>query len=424
MFESSFTAKSGPLPAARVRPRCLAFLAALLLVTASSDAALEADLATSRGVVTVVLEHAKAPRAVANFMTLAEGRRSWVDSRSGAVSNDPLFGGLAFHQVVNTSGDKRAACGSRDGSGSDRPGFTIQDDLDSSLTHQPYVIAFASDGPNTGGSRFYLTGNVTMSQRDGRDVVFGSIPSTASRQVVDQILAAGAGSTTLQAVTIRRTDPAAVGFDELAVPLPAVTAPSSAVLSAMPGAAVTLGISRMASTTLRASASSDLVAWTPVFRNFIGPDDAVPPGTSVIETAVAPRRFYHFAVTDYPDAGGAAGFANRTLVIHTPGTGEITYTFDATGLAGTYLNVPLPGFPLTFSGPFTVRTEIPAEYDAYRFSILIYADGLGGSPMNWIRGGFDVVSPSSVGGRQVTSFYDASMSPVFEDSGSLWLSRP
>ena len=62
-------------------------LAGLVLLPAISHAALEADVMTSRGVVTIDLGYTEAPLAVANFITLAEGSRSWVDSSSGAVDS-------------------------------------------------------------------------------------------------------------------------------------------------------------------------------------------------------------------------------------------------------------------------------------------------------------------------------------------------
>jgi peptidyl-prolyl cis-trans isomerase A (cyclophilin A) len=394
-----------------------------VLLASAARANLEADITTSQGMVTVVLEHARAPRAVANFMTLADGSRRWVDSRNGAVNDGPFYAGLAFHRVENTAGSKLAECGSMDGSGSDDPGFRFPDEVDETLIHEPYVMAYASEGPNTNGSRFYFTGNVSIPDRDGRNVVFGKIPSAAGRQVIDAIIAAGEGGTTLISVSIRRTDPAAEAFDETAVPLPVVH-PVSGGLGVTPGVAARMDAPRGVMTTLQAHASEDLAGWEPHFRSFVGIDDAVPTQPEVIDAAEVPRRFYQFSRVDFPDAGGASDFAGRTLVINTPGTGPISYEFDESGLAGTYLNTPLPGAPLFFSGPFHVRTEIPARYDAHGFSVLLYADGLGGAPMNWIRGGYDEIGPGAVTGRQITGLFDAEMNPVFEDSGDMELSRP
>lgn len=396
---------------------------AMGLLAGRARAALEADITTSKGVVTVVLEHTKAPRAVANFMTLADGSRRWVDSRNGAVNDGPFYPGLAFHRVENTAGSKFAEFGSKNGSGTDDPGYRFPDELDATLIHEPYVMAYASDAPNGSGSRVYFTGSVSMPARDGRNVVFGKIPSAAGRQVIDEILAAGNGGTTVLSVSIRRTDPAALAFDQAAVPLPVVH-PVAGPLHVTPGVSVRLNAPRGVTTTLQAHASADLTGWVPHFRSFVGLDDAVPVQPETIDAAELARRFYHFSLVEFPGAGGASDFAGRTLTIVTDGTGPIVYEFDATGLAGTYLNTPLPGLPLFFAGPFTVRPEIPAKYDAYGFSILLFADGLGGAPMNWIRGGYDVIGAESLTGRQVTGLYDAMFNPVFEDTGSLVLSRP
>lgn len=421
MFRISRIRSAAALPSRAIGISCA--LLAIALPSGRAEAALEADVTTSKGVVTVVLEHAKAPRAVANFLTLAAGSRRWVDSRNGAVNDGPFYDGLAFHGVENTAGSKIAECGSKDGSGNDDPGYRFPDEFDATLIHEPYVIAYASDGPNGNGGRFYFTGNVGVPARDGRNVVFGKIPAAAGRQVVDAIIAAGNGGTTILSVSIRRTDPAAQAFDESAVPLPVVH-PVAGGLGVTPGVAARMNAPRGVLTTLQAHASADLSAWAPHFRSFAGLDDVVPSQPEIIDAADLPRRFYHFSLVEFPGAGGSSDFSGRTLSITTPGTGPIVYEFDATGQAGTYLNVPLPGFPLFFSGPFTVRPEKPAKYDAYGFSVLLYADGLGGSPMNWIRGGYDTIGAESVTGRQVTGFYDANLSPVFEDSGSLELSRP
>jgi peptidyl-prolyl cis-trans isomerase A (cyclophilin A) len=403
--------------------RCFPIFAAACLAVATAEAALEADLTTTAGIVTVELDFVRAPRAVANFISLAEGTRRWIDPSTGAVSDDRYYDGTVFHAVVNQPGDRRASGGSRDGSGADGPGFTILDDLDPALVHQPYVMAFESSGPNSGGGRFHLTGSDPMPARDGRDIVFGSVTSASGRETVDQILAAAPGTVTLLSVSFRRTDPAAAAFDALDVPLPTVETPPGGPRVSPAGIGFDF-VRPPGASTLRASASSDLAQWQPVLERFRGIDDPSPPAPEPVETFEAPTRFYHFAAVSHPAAGGCAGFAHRTLRIETPGTGEIIYSFDATGLAGTYLNVPIPGFPLTFSGPFTVLPELPAKYDAYRFSVLIHAEGLGGSPRNWIRGGYDSVGGTTVTGRHVTAFFDASMNPVFEDSGPLEIDRP
>ena len=382
---------------------------------------MEADIITSRGTVTIQLEHVKTPRAVANFITLAQGSRSWVDSRSGAVKDDPFFAGLPFFRVENTGSSKFAESGSLSGNGTDDPGYTILDEFDASLVHTPYVIAMSSGGPNTGGSRFYLTGNVSMPLRDNRHVVIGSIPSGASRLVVDHILSAGADATTITSVVIRRTG-TALTFDEFSVPLPHVGTVDGS-LAVQRNVAANLVFPRTASTVVRAHASTDLQTWLPHYHSFVGLDDAIPSPVQKLDNADLSRRFYNLSLTAYPDAGGPAGFANRTLTIDAPGFGEIVYDFNPAGTGGSYVNIPAPGFP-PFTGSFTVQADPPPRYEGYYVHILLATPGLGGAASTEIRGGFDTIGQDSVTGRSRTSLLDAEKDLIFEDEGTLELTRP
>lgn len=404
-------------------------LVALVFVPIPSRAAMEADVTTSRGVVTIDLAYAQTPRAVANFITLAEGSRDWVSGSSGAVNDGPLYDGLAFHRVENTATSEIAETGSRHVEGSDDAGFTLIDEFHASLTHQPYVVAMASDGPNTGSCRWYFTGNLAMPERDGRNVVFGKVTSPASRAIIDSILIAGTGATTVTGIHIRRTDPAAAAFDESAVALPEVS-PVGGVLSVQPGVAVRLNFPQAAATVLRAKASTDLAQWTPRYRSFAGIDNVLPPALHAIDPADQPRRFYNFSITAYPGAGGTSTLASRTLVTETSHAGRMTYKFDATGLAGTYVNQPDPVmFPeFKFEGNFTLRSEVfQPVLEPYYMKIHIQTLGLGDTPNQIIRAGFDTLAPGSVSGRQVTDFYTGGMVLAFkepEPSLPLQLSRP
>lgn len=401
-------------------------LAGLVLLPTISHAALEADVMTSRGVVTIDLGYTEAPLAVANFITLAEGSRSWVDSSSGAVDSGLFYDGLVFHRVENTSSSKLAETGSRDGSGNDDAGFTVLDQFHPSLSHEPYVVAMTSDGPNTGGCRWYLTGDLAMPARDGRGVVFGKVTSPASRVIVDSILSGGIGTTTVTGISIRRTDPAAEAFDEMALALPEVS-PVRGSLSVQPAIAVKLDFPQPASTMLRARSSLDLTEWIPHFVGFAGIDDTLPPALQTIDGGDVWRRFYNFSLTAYSGAGGASTFAYRTLTTETSHAGQLIYQFDATGMAGTYSNTPFPGFPPLDTGTFVVRTDFPPRFDAYFFRMLVQTSGLGDTKNHWIRGGFDMIAPGKITGRQISDFHAVDMSPVFaepEPDMPLELSRP
>jgi len=395
----------------------------VLGLAVQADAALEVDFVTNRGTITAVMEYSKAPKAVANLISLAQGTRAWVDPVTGRVLAGTFFNGQSFYQVVNTASVKTIGIGSPSGSDAFDPGYAFPDEFDPSLIHSPYVLSMSSNGPNTSGTRFCFTGNVTMSSRDGRNTVFGKVLSTTSRAVIDGILAAGANATTLTSVQVRRTDPAAMAFDESAVGLPWVQAVESP-LQVVPGTSVRWLGSQPASSVLSAHQSTDLAVWLPHYRHMIGLDDAPPGGSQWIDGADVPARFYNFSLVTCPGAGGVTGFANRTLTIDSPGAGTVIYRFNSSGRGGTYENIVFPGDPPFFSGSFQVRDEIPAVYEPYSFTVLLYANGLGGSPFNLIRGGLDAVGPTGVSGHHVTRFLTSSMSLVFEDAGTLSLDRP
>jgi peptidyl-prolyl cis-trans isomerase A (cyclophilin A) len=410
---------AGAFPA--ITPACSAIL--LALAWDPADAALEVDFITNRGTITAIMDYQKAPKAVANLIGLASGSRSYVDPVTGAVLRSPFLDGAAFFKVVNNAGTKTIETGSPldvEGVG---PGYTFADEFDPTLTHVPYVLSMSNSGPNTNGCCFAFTGNVTMSSRDGLHTVFGRVTSTASRSVIDSILAAGPGTSQVRSVTVRRTDAAALAFDADAAGLPLVRAVDSPLL-VQPGVSVRWAGSQPALSVLQSHESRDLVNWTPHFRNMVGLDDAVPASPLLVDDAAFSSRFYQFSLVEYPGCKGRSTMAGRTLTIESPGIGSIIYQFNAAGNGGTYSNIVFPGDPPFYSGTFTVAASQAPVLEPYSFRILLYSNGLGGSPYNLIRGGYDAVSVGKVTGRHVTLFSSASQSPVFEDAGTFELTRP
>lgn len=404
-----------------IPPACYVVLSALAWEPA--DAALEVDFITNRGTITATMDYQKAPKAVANLIGLATAARSHVDPVTGAVLRSPFFDGASFFKVVNNAGAKTIETGSPldvEGVG---PGYSFADEFDPSLTHVPYVLSMSNSGPNTNGSCFSITGNVTMASRDGFHTVFGRVTSTVSRAVIDAILAAGPGTSHVQSVTVRRTDAGALAFDANAAGLPLARAVDSPLL-VQPGVSVSWAGSQPAFSVLRAHASRDLVNWAPHFRNMAGLDDAVPTSPLFVDDAAFSSRFYQFSLVEYPGAKGRSSMAGRTLTIDSPGVGSIIYQFNAAGDGGAYSNIVFPGDPPFYSGTFTVAASQAPVFEPYSFRILLYANGLGGSPYNLIRGGYDAVSAGKVTGRHVTLFSSASQSPVFEDAGTFELTRP
>lgn len=388
-----------------------------------AEAALEVDFVTTRGTVTAVMEYVKAPMAVANLIALAQGTRNWIDPRTGQVCHGSYFNGQRFFRVVNNAAVKTIETGSSAGNDADGPGYTFPEEFDPSLTHVPYVMSMSNIGPNTNGACFCFTGNITIASRNGRNTVFGQVLSAASRAAIDAILAAGNDAATITAVRVRRTDAAAIAFDESAIALPVVQAVASP-LQVVPGSAVAwLGVQPAASV-LQAYQSTNLTDWFPHYRHMVGAGDALPGAGQWIDAADVPARFYNFSLVTCPTITGITGFANRKLTIESPGAGTLIYQFNSTGTGGTYQNILLPGEPPFFAGPFQVRDEIPACFEPYSFRVLLYANGLGGAPFNLIRGGLDAVGSTTLHGRHVTEFSSSLTTTGFEDSGALELSRP
>jgi alkaline phosphatase len=112
-------------------------------------------LHTTRGDIRIELDYASAPRTAANFLSLAEGSRAWVDFESGQARTAPFYDGLPFYQA---SRGKLIAAGSRDGTGADGPGYTFADEFHPALRHdQAGVLCMVAPAANANGSRFCVT---------------------------------------------------------------------------------------------------------------------------------------------------------------------------------------------------------------------------------------------------------------------------
>jgi len=92
---------------ARVRmAKIVAAVCVPLLVAISAHGGIEVDFITTRGTITAVMEHEKAPKAVANQLSLAKGTRAYLDPASGRVMRGAFFNSAKFHEVINTAGVK------------------------------------------------------------------------------------------------------------------------------------------------------------------------------------------------------------------------------------------------------------------------------------------------------------------------------
>jgi peptidyl-prolyl cis-trans isomerase A (cyclophilin A) len=153
-------------------------------VTDQTPAARRAVLHTNRGDINVDLFPDHAPKTVANFADLAEGRREWTHPATGAKTTDPLYNGTIFHRVIDgfmiQGGDPL-------GQGFGGPGYQFGDEFHPELAfNKPYLLAMANAGPGTNGSQFFITvANTPHLNR--RHTIFGEVADDESRRVVDAI---------------------------------------------------------------------------------------------------------------------------------------------------------------------------------------------------------------------------------------------
>jgi peptidyl-prolyl cis-trans isomerase A (cyclophilin A) len=111
---------------------------------------------TSMGRITCQFYQAQAPKAVANFIALAEGTKDWTDPETKKVQHHkPFFNGTTFHRVIP---EFMIQGGDPTGTGMGDPGYSFDDELDPNLNFDtPGKLAMANSGPNTNGSQFFVT---------------------------------------------------------------------------------------------------------------------------------------------------------------------------------------------------------------------------------------------------------------------------
>ena len=172
-------------------------------MTEQTPAARRAVLHTNHGDITVDLFPDHAPKTVANFADLAEGRREWTHPKTRAKTTDKLYDGTVFHRVIDgfmiQGGDPL-------GTGTGNPGYRFQDEFSPDLKFdKPALLAMANAGPGTNGSQFFITVAATT-WLTGKHTIFGEVSDQSSRDVVDAIVAVptGAGDRPVEPVTIER----------------------------------------------------------------------------------------------------------------------------------------------------------------------------------------------------------------------------
>ena len=124
------------------------------------------------------------PKAVANFIGLAKGTKTWKNPVNGEnMHGKPLYDGVIFHRVIP---DFMIQTGDPSGTGSGDVGFEIKDNLDPSLLFdQPGRLAMANRGgdPGTSASQFFITEKAVPSLNPKPDgtgyILFGQCDDAA-----------------------------------------------------------------------------------------------------------------------------------------------------------------------------------------------------------------------------------------------------
>lgn len=151
-------------------------LIALLIVVTSCKAqypdledGMYAEFITTKGTMLAKLTFDKTPITVANFVSLAEGSNTMVDS---AYKGKKFYNGTIFHRVI----DKFMIQGGDPlGNGTGNPGYKFLDEFSPDLKHdKPGILSMANSGPKTNGSQFFIT-EVPKPNLDNKHSVFGEL---------------------------------------------------------------------------------------------------------------------------------------------------------------------------------------------------------------------------------------------------------
>jgi peptidyl-prolyl cis-trans isomerase A (cyclophilin A) len=138
---------------------------------------------TTEGQIVCRLFEKEAPKTVANFVELAEGKREWTHPVSRKKSKDRLYDGTIFHRVIP---DFMIQGGDPASNGMGGPGYQFEDETKGSphKFDRSGKLAMANAGPNTNGSQFFITVAPTT-WLTGKHTIFGEV--IEGQDVVDKI---------------------------------------------------------------------------------------------------------------------------------------------------------------------------------------------------------------------------------------------
>src|SRR4051795_12094189 len=163
---------------------------------------------TSEGKIVCRLFEKDAPKTVANFTELAEGKREWTHPTTKAKSKDPLYNGTIFHRVIPNF---MIQGGDPSGTGMGGPGYKFGDETKGSphKFDKAGKLAMANAGPGTNGSQFFITVAATP-WLTGNHTIFGEV--VEGQDVADKISKVKKGAqdkpvtpVVINSITIERT---------------------------------------------------------------------------------------------------------------------------------------------------------------------------------------------------------------------------
>ena len=138
---------------------------------------------TSEGTIVCRLFEKEAPKAVANFVELAEGKREWAHPVTHKKSKDRLYDGTIFHRVIPNF---MIQGGDPAGTGFGGPGYQFEDETKGSphKFNKTGKLAMANSGPNTNGSQIFITVAPT-DWLTGKHTIFGEV--VEGQDIADKI---------------------------------------------------------------------------------------------------------------------------------------------------------------------------------------------------------------------------------------------
>jgi cyclophilin family peptidyl-prolyl cis-trans isomerase len=157
-----------------------------------------ATLHTSAGDIRLDLWCDRAPYTVDNFLTLAEGRRTWTDPMTSVEHREPFYDGTIFHRRIPGF---LIQGGDRTGTGECGPGYRIPDELlEEAIFDRPFLLAMANHGAGGAGSQFFVT-LAPARHLDHEYALFGEVSDAGSRAVAIAVASAAEPVTLLRVST-------------------------------------------------------------------------------------------------------------------------------------------------------------------------------------------------------------------------------